>query len=189
MYRTVVVVAALLPMTSAAAPSGSPATVDASQPTRVSYNDHIRPILANHCVACHGGVKQASGVSFIYREKALAEGDSGMRAIVPGDLESSYLVERVSDPDPDYRMPPVEHGPPLDPQEIGLLKQWIAEGADWEQHWSFRPPHARHHRRPRKPVGQRRPSIRLFWPGLMLRASRPLRPLARASGCGGQRST
>ena len=40
---------------------------------RVSFNDDIRPIFAKHCVGCHGGVKQASGLSFIYRETALAE--------------------------------------------------------------------------------------------------------------------
>ncbi len=104
---------------------------------RVSFNEHIRPILANHCVACHGGVKQASGLSLIYRDKALAEGESGGRAIVPGNIEESYLVERISDPDPDYRMPPADHGPALSLREIELVKQWISEGAEWEEHWSF----------------------------------------------------
>lgn len=109
-------------------------------PVQVDFNTHIRPILAKHCVACHGGVKQASGVSFIYRDKALAEGDSGTPAIVPGDVEASYMVERIADPDPDYRMPPADHGSALSEREIALVKQWIEEGAEWEEHWSFTPP-------------------------------------------------
>lgn len=109
-------------------------------PARVSFNEHIRPIFASHCVACHGGVKQASGISFVYRDKALAEGESGMRAIVPGDVAASYLVERIAEPDPDYRMPPAEHGPALTDEEVALVKQWIAEGAKWQEHWSFVPP-------------------------------------------------
>lgn len=123
----------LTPSRAAEEPAGA-------APRQVSFNEHIRPIFAKHCVACHGGVKQASGISLIYRDKALAEGDSGMRAIVPGDVEESYLVERIADPDPDYRMPPAEHGSALSDREISLVKQWVAEGAKWEEHWSFVPP-------------------------------------------------
>src|SRR5688500_1765513 len=47
-------------------------------PAKVSFNVHIRPIFAKHCVACHGGVKQASGLSLIYREQALADAESGL---------------------------------------------------------------------------------------------------------------
>lgn len=132
-------IAMFLPAMLARAEAESPLSTDAPMPSRVSFNDHIRPIFAGHCVACHGGVKQASGVSFVYREKALIEGDSGVPAIVPGDVDESYLVERISDPDPDYRMPPAEHGPALSTREIELVKQWIAEGANWEGHWSFVP--------------------------------------------------
>ena len=113
----------------------------ASSP-RVSFNDDIRPIFAKHCVGCHGGVKQASGLSFIYREMALAEADSGLAAIVPGHAADSYLMDRVTDPDPESRMPPGDHGAALTAEQIELLKRWIDQGAEWEQHWSFVAPHA-----------------------------------------------
>lgn len=113
---------------------------DEPLPERVSFNRDIRPIFASECVACHGGVKRASGLSLIYREQALAEADSGEQAIVPGDLEASHLLERVADSDPDYRMPPGDHGPPLPSREVALLKKWIEQGAEWEEHWSFVPP-------------------------------------------------
>jgi hypothetical protein len=37
----------------------------------VEINRDIRPILNKHSTACHGGVKEAVEMSFIYREKAL----------------------------------------------------------------------------------------------------------------------
>jgi mono/diheme cytochrome c family protein len=105
-----------------------------------SFSDQIRPIFNEHCIACHGGVKQASGLSLIYRESALREADSGATAIVPGDPDKSSLIERISDTDPDFRMPPVAHGPALSVREIALIRKWIEEGAPWEEHWSFTPP-------------------------------------------------
>jgi len=115
----------------------SPAAAQAREPGPVSFNADIRPILVKSCVSCHGGVKQLSGLSFVYRDQALAECESGQRPIVPGKPDESYLLERVSDPEPDLRMPPAEHGPPLPPDEIELLRRWIAEGASWEEHWAF----------------------------------------------------
>jgi len=106
-------------------------------PEKVSFNEHIRPIFAKHCVACHGGVKQAAGISFIYREQATGEGESGLTPITPGSPEESYALDRVSDPDPETRMPPAEHGPPLGEHQIALLRKWIEQGAEWELHRSF----------------------------------------------------
>lgn len=104
---------------------------------RVSFNSSIRPLLADHCVACHGGVKQAGGLSFVYAENVFAGGDSGQPAVVPGDVDASYLIDRVTDTDPDSRMPPGEHGPALTPDQIETIKDWIRSGAEWETSWGF----------------------------------------------------
>lgn len=104
---------------------------------RVSFSNQIRPLFAKNCVSCHGGVRQLGGLSLIYREQALAECESGLTPIVPGSPDKSYLIERVSDPDPDSRMPPAEHGGALTAGEIELLTRWIAEGAAWEEHWAY----------------------------------------------------
>src|SRR5690606_32347452 len=98
-------------------------------PEEIRFNRDIRPIFAQHCVACHGGVKQAGGLSFVFEKKALAEGDSGERAIVPGEPDSSFVIERVSSDDDDYRMPPADHGPALPKHEVSLLRKWIEQGA------------------------------------------------------------
>ena len=102
---------------------------------KVNFSRDIRPILNQSCVSCHGGVRQKNDVSFIYREEALGKGKSGRQTIVPGHPETSELMARVTSSDPEARMP--YHAPPLQPQQIALLRQWIREGAHWEDHWAF----------------------------------------------------
>lgn len=107
---------------------------------RVEFNRDIRPILTKHCTACHGGVKEAGGVSFIYREKALGKGESGEFPIVPGKPAESDMLRRLRSTDPDEVMPKPKHGPPLPPEEIALIERWISQGAEWQDHWAFVPP-------------------------------------------------
>ncbi len=107
-------------------------------PDHVEFSRDIRPILNQNCVACHGGVRQKNGVSFIFREDALGTGKSGRRTIVPGDPDASEFMRRLTSTDPEARMP--YHGPPLPAQQIALLRRWIKEGAKWEDYWAFVPP-------------------------------------------------
>ena len=102
---------------------------------QVSFSRDIRPILNQNCVFCHGGVRQKNGVSFIFREEALGVGKSGRPTIVPGKPDASELIARITSTDPEARMP--YHAPPLSSQQIALLRQWIKEGARWEDHWAF----------------------------------------------------
>lgn len=109
---------------------------DASQ--RISYNEHIRPIINTKCITCHGGVKKASGLSFLFREEALDTAESGLTAIIPGDAERSEMYQRITHHDPEYRMP--LEAEPLTEEEINLIVRWIDQGAEWEDHWAFVPP-------------------------------------------------
>lgn len=106
----------------------------------ISFNDEIRPLFSKHCTACHGGVKAAGKISFVYRDKAIATGKSGEPAIVPGKPEESELIKRVISTDPDDVMPKPDHGPHLTQAEIATLTQWIQQGAKWSEQWSFEPP-------------------------------------------------
>lgn len=113
--------------------------VDGAEP--VSFNDSIRPILSRHCTKCHGGVKQAGGVSFVYAEQALGRGKSGLRVVVPGNAEESELYRRVTTDDSDDRMPPVDESPHgLSGEEKRLVREWIEQGAKWGKHWAFETP-------------------------------------------------
>lgn len=104
----------------------------------VSFARDIKPLLARRCFSCHGPTAREGGLRLDKPDTALAELDSGLHAIVPGHIEQSALVERVSASDETERMPP--EGKPLSPKEIETLKQWIAAGAKWEKHWAFVPP-------------------------------------------------
>jgi Protein of unknown function (DUF1549)/Protein of unknown function (DUF1553)/Planctomycete cytochrome C len=104
----------------------------------VEFSRDIRPILNQNCVSCHGGVRQKNGVSFILREEALGTGKSGHRTIVPGNPDASEFMARLTTNDPEARMP--YHAPPLPARQIALLRQWIKEGARWQDYWAFVPP-------------------------------------------------
>jgi hypothetical protein len=104
----------------------------------IDFSRDIRPILNQNCVGCHGGVRQKAGVSFIFRDEALGTGKSGHRTIVPGDPNGSELMVRVLSHDSEAHMP--YHGPSLSDQQIGLLRQWIKDGAPFDDYWAFVPP-------------------------------------------------
>src|SRR5262249_22643106 len=64
----------------------------------------------------------------------------GKRAIVDGDPDATLLIHRITSKDPRLRMPAASSGLKLTSEEIETLRNWIAQGAKWEKHWSFIPP-------------------------------------------------
>ncbi len=107
----------------------------------VDFTQDIRPILSDKCFACHGPDKKTreAKLRLDTREGALADHD-GVKAIVPGNPEKSELIYRITTEDKDDLMPPPKHvKKPLSKKEIALFRQWIQEGASYEQHWSYRP--------------------------------------------------
>jgi hypothetical protein len=105
------------------------------KPTKVDFNRDIRPILSNHCFQCHGADEEsrAANLRLDVRESAVEHG-----AIDVNTPDKSSLVARILATDPEERMPPAETNKPLTEQQIGLLKQWVAEGAEYQDHWAFR---------------------------------------------------
>src|SRR4051812_48186913 len=73
-----------------------------SDTTTISFNHDIRPIFSEHCYACHGPDegKRKAGLRLDSEESAFKELKSGARAIVPGDLKNSALIERIHSTDP-----------------------------------------------------------------------------------------
>ncbi len=105
----------------------------------VDFNRDIRPILSGRCFKCHGPDPAAreSGLRLDIFDGATASLDSGLTAIVPGAVDQSELIARVSATDESLRMPPASQGEGLKPHEIEALQEWIANGAEFERHWAF----------------------------------------------------
>jgi len=105
---------------------------------KIGYNQDIRPILADNCFPCHGPDSAARKAGL--RLDRFADATS-RKAIVPGDPLASELLRRIRLPEKDaLRMPPAAGHKSLTPTQIALLTRWIAEGANYEQHWSYLPP-------------------------------------------------
>jgi len=117
-------------------------TAQSAEPARpLSYNRDIRPILSEACFHCHGFDKNTRQGDLRLDERAAAIARrEGTPAILPGKPADSELVTRILAHDPDERMPPISSARTLSPAQIELLKQWIAEGAEYEPHWALTPP-------------------------------------------------
>ncbi len=104
---------------------------------KLEYNRDIRPILAENCFACHGADSAArkAELRLDRREKAT----EGM-VIVPGKPKESELVTRILSTDPEEQMPPPKTKKSLTAEQKEILQRWIAEGAEYQPHWSFLPP-------------------------------------------------
>jgi len=109
---------------------------------RVDFNRDVRPILAKHCVACHGPDEAAreAELRLDIDDELLgpfALRDSG-KAIVAGNPAESLLWKRINSEDEDLVMPPLgdEH-PRLEATEKEVLKEWIIQGGQFARHWAF----------------------------------------------------
>lgn len=106
----------------------------------VDFGRDIQPILAKRCYACHGPDTAEGGLRLNRRESALARNESGAVTIVPKNPQQSELLKRITSTDESNQMPP--EGARLTPAQIDLIQRWIAEGADWQEHWAFQKPKA-----------------------------------------------
>jgi len=138
MAKRITVATACLLLAAASGAAGE--TAPASAPP--DFEREIQPILAEHCSACHGvdAAARQGGLRLDVRDGALAGGDSGPTAIVPGKPAESLLVARIRSGDPDAVMPPPAHAKPLTASQKDLLERWIAAGAAYAKHWAFVPP-------------------------------------------------
>ena len=114
----------------------------------VDFVTDIQPILRDRCYECHAGEVEEGGLNLAVKARAMRGGENGA-VLTPGNSLSSRLVQLVSGIDRDRQMPP--DGEPLSGRQIGLLRAWIEQGAEWPQeadvldprlerardHWAF----------------------------------------------------
>lgn len=99
----------------------------------VDFSRDVRPILSGHCFKCHGpdAAQRKAKLRLDAREAAVG------RVIVAGDAEASELVRRIFSEDSDEVMPPPSANLALSEDQKAVLRQWVAEGAEYEDHWAF----------------------------------------------------
>lgn len=117
-----------------AQPAAPVQKVNAALPDRIEYNRDIRPILTENCFTCHGpdSASRKAKLRLDIRDNAIERG-----AIVPGQPEKSGLVERINAKAARDLMPPTKSHKKLTMAQKELLRRWIAEGAEYQPHWSF----------------------------------------------------
>ena len=102
---------------------------------QIDFNSQVRPILANHCLQCHGPDAQNRQAEL----RLDTQSDAMQSAILAGQPDRSPLIHRIESRDPGEVMPPGHLGKPLSSQQITILKEWIAQGAKYSEHWAFEP--------------------------------------------------
>ena len=91
------------------------------------FKARVRPILANHCFACHTDMKMG-GLQMDTREHLLKGGNSGP-AVLPGNPDESLLIRAVSHTHPKLKMPPQGK---LSEEQIADLRTWVSSGVHWD---------------------------------------------------------
>ncbi len=96
------------------------------------FNSDVRPILTQHCTACHGpdSAARKADLRVDDRESVLQS------VIVPGHADQSELIRRILSTDPDEVMPPAPHKS-LSERERDILRRWVDAGAEYQPHWAF----------------------------------------------------
>ncbi len=134
------------PVRAADAKNSTPSQLPPAATAPVDFARDIEPLLASRCFKCHGPEKQKADLRLDGPALALRGGDSG-KVIVPGKSAESKLIQLVAGLDPEAVMPP--KGERLTAREVGLLRAWIDQGAQWpadarsarvrSKHWSLQP--------------------------------------------------
>src|SRR4051794_33221659 len=120
---------------------GAEASAGETPARPIDFNREIRPILSNSCFTCHGpDASKRKGVTKPLRLDTEAGGFAdlgGYAAIVRGNPEESELIQRLLSDDPTEVMPPPAHGKKPTAREVGLLTEWVKQGAPYAGHWSY----------------------------------------------------
>lgn len=93
------------------------------------FEAKVRPLLANHCLSCHGPDDEPGGGLRLDSKAGWEIGGESGKAIIPSDPENSLLIHAVRWSDSKLQMPPENSGGKLSASEIATLEQWVSNGA------------------------------------------------------------
>jgi cytochrome c553 len=93
------------------------------------FKEHVRTVLAEKCLRCHGGKKTEAELDIYSRESLLKGGTSGP-AIVPGMPKESLLYKLVTH----QKEPPMPQGGKKLPDDaLKQIEEWISLGAAYDK--------------------------------------------------------
>jgi len=96
-----------------------------AQTPRVDFARDVQPIFRQNCIGCHGPSQANAGMRLDRKSSVFK---SGLRRVVAGSSENSFLYYRVSGTAYGLQMPP---SGPLRAEQISTVKAWIDQGAEW----------------------------------------------------------
>ncbi len=88
-----------------------------------AFETHIRPILREYCLDCHGAAEKTEGSLDLRLVRFMLNGADSGAILVPGKSHESLLLERIRSGD----MPPGEAR--VSPEKVELIRRWIDAGA------------------------------------------------------------
>ncbi len=105
----------------------------------VSFSQQVIPILTVQCAGCHspGGIADLAGIpSHLTADVAFASlvnepsvQDSALTLVVPGDADTSLLIQKITQDNPPVGLRMPKFAPPLSNEEVNLIRDWINQGA------------------------------------------------------------
>ncbi|MEZ6113521.1 MAG: PSD1 and planctomycete cytochrome C domain-containing protein [Pirellulaceae bacterium] len=106
-------------------------------PDRIEFNRDVRPILSDNCFFCHGpdANHRQGDLRLDIRDDALQA-----EAFVPNKPDASKLIARILTTDADELMPPPDSKKQLTDRQKVILRRWVEQGAEYQQHWAYEPP-------------------------------------------------
>jgi hypothetical protein len=111
------------------------------QTRKIDFQRDVRPILSDACFHCHGPDKATRMVNLRLdtQEGAFAARKTGA-PVVPGKPDASLIIQRIEHANPALRMPPKSSHKTITEEQKKILRQWIAQGAPWKEHWAYQTP-------------------------------------------------
>lgn len=96
------------------------------------FNDLVLPILENKCMSCHkeGKIKGELRMDHI---EGLQKGGKSGPFVLAGDFKNSLLIQRIDLPMEEKKHMPPKNKAQLTEEELEILKEWVANGASFEQ--------------------------------------------------------
>ena len=104
----------------------------------VDFTKDIRPILSEYCFHCHGPDENTREAKLrLDTREGLLNPRKKRFPVIPGKPDQSEVYKRIITDDEDDIMPPPESKKKMKPEEIELIKKWISQGAQYQDHWAF----------------------------------------------------